>query len=171
MTSSGSTAPDGAGLPPVSRRSPLGHARNRFAMDPSSTRNAIYLIVAADVATVLVGGTIVWLADRQEYPQLTEAFWYVLQTITTVGYGDVTPTEPIGRFVGAFIMMLGIAFLSILTATITSSFIDAHQAARRAQQTIEDRAAQARLEAQFAALIDRFDRLEEFVRGNHREDA
>jgi voltage-gated potassium channel len=170
MTSSGPSAPDGAKMAPASRRTPLGRARNRFVTDPSSTRNAIFLIVAVDLGIVLIGGTIIWFFDRQEYENLTEAFWYTLQTITTVGYGDVTPTEPIGRFVGAAVMLLGIAFLSILTATITSSFIDARQTARRAEDASDDRADQARLEARLDALNDRFDRLEELVRTNRGTD-
>ena len=91
----------------------------------------------ADIAIVLVGGVTIWLLDRGEYPELTTAFWYILQTITTVGYGDVTPTAGIGRLIGAAFMMLGIAFLAILTASITSSFIDARQAARRAQNAAD----------------------------------
>jgi len=166
MTGSDSSAPDGAKVAHPSRRSPLRRAQSSFVTDPSSTRNAILLIVAVDLAIVLVGGTIIWLLDRQEYEHLTDAFWYTLQTITTVGYGDVTPTEPIGRLVGAGIMMLGIAFLSILTATITSSFIDARQAARRDQRAVDDRADQARLDARLDAMNDRFDRLEELVRTN-----
>jgi voltage-gated potassium channel len=164
MTSPEPRPPDGAQAASGSRRTPIGRAKNRFASDPASTRNAIILIVAVDLGIVLVGGTIIWLLDRQEYENLGKALWYTLQTITTVGYGDVTPTEPIGRLVGALIMMLGIAFLSILTATITSSFIDARQAARRAEEAIDDSADEARLEAQLAALNDRFDRLEELVR-------
>ena len=155
----------------MSRRTPLRRAESSFATDPSSTRNAIFLIVAVDVAIVLVGGTIIWLLDRQEYENLGKALWYTLQTITTVGYGDVTPTEPIGRLVGAGIMMLGLAFLSILTATITSSFIEARSAARRAQEASDDRDDRALLDARFDALNDRFDRLEEVVRGNRGADA
>jgi voltage-gated potassium channel len=163
--------PDPAKVTSGSRRTPLGHAQNRFITDPGSTRNAIYLIVAVDIAIVLTGGTIIWLLDRQEYEHLSEALWYTLQTITTVGYGDVTPVEPIGRLVGAFIMMLGIAFLSILTATITSSFIDARQAARRARQDSDDRADRARLEARFDAIDARFDRLEALVRADRGADS
>ena len=166
MTSSQSPGPGGRKVAPGPRRTPIGRARARFVTDPASTRNAIFLIVAVDLGIVFVGGTIIWLFDRQEYKHLTEAFWYTLQTITTVGYGDVTPTEPIGRFVGAAVMLLGIAFLSILTATITSSFIDARQAARRTQRASDDLADRARLEAQFESLIARFDRLEELVRAN-----
>jgi voltage-gated potassium channel len=164
-------APDGAGVTPGSRRTPLGRAKNRFVTDPASTRNAIILIVAVDLGIVLIGGTIIWFFDRNEYPHLGEAFWYTLQTITTVGYGDVTPTEPIGRFVGAAVMLLGIAFLSILTATITSSFIDARQAARRARQASDDSADRARLEARFDAVDARFDRLEAMLRANHGPDS
>jgi voltage-gated potassium channel len=171
MTGSGPLPPDGAKVAQPSRRTPLRRAQNSFVTDPSSTRNAIFLIVAVDFAIVLVGGTIIWLLDRQEYDHLTTALWYTLQTITTVGYGDVTPTEPIGRLVGALIMMLGIAFLSILTATITSSFIDARQAARRDKQDIDDRADQARLYARLDAVNDRFDRLEELVRTSRDESA
>jgi voltage-gated potassium channel len=170
MTHPESATPDGAKAAPTSRRTPLGRAKNRFVTDPASTRNAIFLIVAVDLGIVAIGGTIIWFFDRQEYEHLGEAFWYTLQTITTVGYGDVTPTEPIGRFVGAVIMMLGIAFLSILTATITSSFIDARQAARRAEEASDDRADRTRLDARLDALNDRFDRLEDLVRANRGAD-
>jgi voltage-gated potassium channel len=146
--------------PPTKRRMPLGRALDRFLSNPSSGRNAIFLIVLADLATVVVGGAIIWTVDRQEYAHLTEAFWYILQTITTVGYGDVTPTQPIGRFVGATVMLLGIAFLSILTATITSSFIEARQQDRLARDRAEELAHQARLEARLAEMIARLDRIE-----------
>ena len=169
MVSSEPGAPDDPKR--ASRRTPLRRAERSFATDPSSTRNAIFLIVSVDVAIVLVGGTIIWLFDRQEYENLGKALWYTLQTITTVGYGDVTPVEPIGRLVGAGIMMLGLAFLSILTATITSSFIEARSAARREQDASDERADRDRLEAQFDAMTARFDRLEELVRANRGADA
>jgi hypothetical protein len=58
-------------------------------------------------------------------------------------------------------MLLGIAFLSILTATITSSFIEARQSERLARDRADERAHRARLESQLAELIARLDRLEE----------
>ena len=158
MTSPGPPTPETPGSKPVPRRKPLVRAKSGFMTDPSSSRKAIYFIVAADIAIVLVGGTIIWLFDRAEYPELGKAFWYTLQTITTVGYGDVTPTQPVGRLVGGVIMLLGIAFLSILTATITSSFIDARQTARRADEDDDARADRERLETKLDALIARLDR-------------
>jgi voltage-gated potassium channel len=171
MTSSEPAAPGAPQVAPSSRRTPLGRAKNRFVTDPASTRNAIFLIVTADLAIVLLGGSIIWLFDRQEYENLGKALWYTLQTITTVGYGDVTPVEPIGRLVGAAIMLLAIAFLSILTATLTSSFIEARGAARRDQEASDARADRARLEARFDAVSERFDQMEALVRANRGSDS
>lgn len=142
------------------RRAPIQRASSRYFDDPTSGRKAIAAIVVADIAIVLVGGITIWLLDPAEYPQLATAFWYILQTITTVGYGDVTPVEPIGRVIGAAFMMLGIAFLAILTASITSSFIDARQAARRAQNAADADARWDRLDARLDAVIERLDRLD-----------
>jgi voltage-gated potassium channel Kch len=128
--------------------------------DPSSGRNAILLIIIANLATVIVGGLAIWLLDRRDFEHLTEAFWYILQTITTVGYGDVTPVDSIGRLVGAVVMLLGIAFISILTATITSSLVEARQAERRAQRDIEEHEDRARVEARLDMIIERLDRIE-----------
>jgi voltage-gated potassium channel len=160
MEPPGPASADDAAAPTAKRRNPFGRAVDRFLSNPSSGRNAILLIVAADVTTVMVGGAIIWTLDRQEYAHLSEAFWYILQTITTVGYGDATPTEPIGRLVGATVMLLGIAFLSILTATITSSFIEARQTERLARDAAGERAYRVRLEARLDALIERLDQLE-----------
>ena len=145
-------------------RRPLNRAETRFQNDPSSPRKAVYYIVVADAAIVLLGGSLIWFLDRQEYQHIGDALWYTLQTITTVGYGDVTPSDPIGRLVGSAIMMLGIAFLSILTATITSSFIEARQAARQAIDKEDERDDQLRLEARLDELIERLDRLEGLAR-------
>jgi voltage-gated potassium channel len=108
---------------------------------------------------VVIAGTIIWLIDRPEFEHLTEAFWYILQTVTTVGYGDVTPTDPTGRLVGALVMLLGLSFMSILTAIITSSFIEARGADRRDQEGAEEDARWARLEARLDEVIERLDRL------------
>ena len=145
---------------PARRVTPLHRAMNRFTSDPSSARNAIVLIVIADLAAVLLGALVIWTVDRREYEHFTTAVWYILQTVTTVGYGDVTPTEPIGRFIGGAVMLLAIASLSILTASITSAFIDARQAARREERDDLDQARWAELNGRLDDLVERLDRLE-----------
>jgi voltage-gated potassium channel len=75
------------------------------------------------------------------------------QTVTTVGYGDVAPAHLTGRIVGSFVMLEGTAFIAIVTAVITSTFV--------ARSTRDYAAAQARDETSDAERMEaRFDELE-----------
>ena len=145
----------------VRGRVPVARAWNSFALHPSSVRKAIRVIIAAYISAMLIGGTLIWLLDPKDYPDPWRAFWYVLQTITTVGYGDATPTDPVGRVVGAAIMLIAIASLSILTAFITSAFVEARQADRRAVSDADEAAHRERLEARLAELVERLERIEQ----------
>jgi len=53
-----------------------------------------------------------------------DALWWSIVTLTTVGYGDISPATAGGRIVGASVMLLGIGFLGLFTATIASIFIE-----------------------------------------------
>jgi voltage-gated potassium channel Kch len=89
--------------------------------------------------------------------------WWALQTVTTVGYGDVTPKHASGRFVGAVVMLEGIAFLAITTAVITSTFVARAERERAIAEGVEDAAQEERMDARFDELERRFDRLETMV--------
>jgi voltage-gated potassium channel len=96
---------------------------SRFQRDPLSVRNAVGVIVTTTAAVVVVSSVLMRLFDHSEYPHLGRALWWAMQTVPTVGYGDVTPEHTTGRIIAAFVMLWGIAFLSILTAIITSTFV------------------------------------------------
>ena len=146
---------------PLPGRVPVSRAWNNFIVHPASVRRAIRVIIAAYVTAMVLGGVVIWLVDPTDYPDIGLAFWYVLQTITTVGYGDATPTDPIGRVVGAVIMLLSIATLSILTAFITSAFVEARQSERKARSDADEAANRERLEARLNDLVDRLERIEQ----------
>ncbi len=55
---------------------------------------------------------------------LADSLWWTIVTITTVGYGDIYPASFGGRIVGALLMLFGIGFLGMLTATLASTFIE-----------------------------------------------
>jgi voltage-gated potassium channel Kch len=95
-----------------------------FMRRPLSVRKAMGVIVAATLASVVVGGGLMAVVDPEEFPDLGTGLWWALQTVTTVGYGDVTPANTAGRLVGAVFMLEAIAFVAIVTATITSSFVE-----------------------------------------------
>ena len=91
-----------------------------------------YLAGATLVLSVAAGVT-VWLIDRRDFHTLGDGLWWSLVTLATVGYGDIVPHTAWGRVVGAAVIVLGVTFLSVLTATITTSFVAADQEARAAE--------------------------------------
>jgi voltage-gated potassium channel len=125
----------------------------RFVREPPSVRNAAGVIVIATIVVVVVAGVAISLLDSEEYPDVGIGMWWALQTVTTVGYGDVTPTNFTGRLVGAAVMLEGTAFIAIVTAVITSTFV--------ARATRESEAARMKDELSDRELIEkRFDELE-----------
>ena len=102
---------------------PIERRLNRFLRNPASVRGAMGVIAVATVAVVVAGGALMRLIDHPEYSTIWVGMWWAIQTVTTVGYGDVTPKNPAGRIVAAFVMLEGVAFLAIITAAITSTFV------------------------------------------------
>ena len=135
----------------------------KFLREPPKVRTAASVIVVATLVIVVGGGALFRLLDHKEYASLWIGMWFALQTVTTVGYGDVTPKDAAGKLVAALIMLEGIAFLAIVTAAITSTFI-----ARAAQESIEtaengEEANQAWIDARFDDLAAQLNRLESAV--------
>jgi voltage-gated potassium channel len=125
----------------------------RFQRQPPSIRNAAGVIVVATAVVVVGAGILISLIDREEYPNVGLGMWYALQTVTTVGYGDVTSTNFAGKLVGAAVMLEGTAFIAIVTAVITSTFI--------ARATREAEAARSADELSDRAFMEkRFDELQ-----------
>ena len=75
---------------------------SKFLREPPSIRIAASLIVTATAVVVVGGGVLIRVLDHSEYPNVWVGMWWALQTVTTVGYGDVTPRHASGRFVGVW---------------------------------------------------------------------
>ena len=80
-------------------------------------------VVVATLVVVVGGGALFRVLGHREYHTIWTGMWLALQTVTTVGYGDVAPKNAAGKIVAALIMLEGIAFLAIVTAAITSTFV------------------------------------------------
>jgi voltage-gated potassium channel Kch len=137
---------------------------SRFLREPPSVRMAARVIVTATAVVVVVGGVLMRVLDHDEYPNIWVGMWWALQTVTTVGYGDVTPLNPSGRIIAAFVMLEGIAFLTIVVAAITSTFVARAAKERDIAQAAEEDAAEVRIEARLDGIERRLDRLEEMLR-------
>ena len=133
---------------------------NRFLRDPPSVRGAMSVIVVATATVVVAGGALMRFIDHKEYDSIWVGMWWAIQTVTTVGYGDVTPANPAGRIVAALLMLEGVAFLAIITAAITSTFVQRASQLRSPDEGTEERS----LHSRFDELEARLERIEESLR-------
>jgi voltage-gated potassium channel len=140
----------------VPRPNLIERRMSRFLREPLSVRGAVSVIVVATAVVVTGGGVVMRLLDHSEYESVWTGMWWALQTVTTVGYGDVTPQHVSGRIVAAFVMLYGIAFLTITIAAITSTFV-----ARAEREQMERSGEQRRLETHLDDLLERLERIEQ----------
>jgi voltage-gated potassium channel len=147
-------------MPRVPRPNLIERRMSRLLSEPPSVRTAAGVIVTATAVVVVVGGILMRFLDHDEYSNIWVGMWWALQTVTTVGYGDVTPKHTSGRIVATFVMLEGIAFLTIIIAAITSTFVARAQAEREATEASEEEAVEQRVEAQLDDLAARLDRVE-----------
>ena len=90
-------------------------------------RERIPTLAAASAAILFVGATAVFLAESAapgaSIRGFGDALWYGLATITTVGYGDVTPVTAAGRIASVILMLGGLGLVSVFTATFASVLV------------------------------------------------
>ena len=133
---------------------------SRILREPPTIGVATGVIVSATAVVVAGSGVLIWALDHDEYPNIWVGMWWALQTVTTVGYGDVSPTNPSGRIIGAVVMRYGVAFVTIFVAAITSIFVT-----RASQERgIAEDEAERRIEAKLGVIDDRMGRLEDLLR-------
>lgn len=120
---------------------PLREFTERRLERSLETGRILPLIITCIAALVVVFGVLMWLVDRKDFPTLGLALWWATSTVTTVGYGDVVPVEPAGRFVATGLMIVGFASLSLLTGVIASLLVNRRTAAqaRLMVDRVEDR--------------------------------
>src|SRR5262249_3353467 len=115
---------------------------------------AVRAVAVLTLAMTLVSGTMIHVIDHDEFPTLGAGLWLAAQTVTTVGYGDVVPQATAGRLVAVYVMLTGIAFLTVSTAAISASLI---AGARRQSRSAADEAV---LDARLTEISNRLERIE-----------
>ena len=95
---------------------------------PLLTRLPVIVIAGFTMIAALVAGVVVRLADPGDFRSFPDALWWSVQTITTVGYGDIVPRHTEGRVIAAIVMLMGIALIAVVTATVTATLVNANRA-------------------------------------------
>ncbi len=136
----------------------------RFLRKPVTVRSAASAIVSTTALIVVVSGLLMRVLDHREYPNIFIGMWWAIQTVTTVGYGDVTPKAVAGRVVAAVVMLEGIAFIAIVTAAITSTFVARAGHLQDVADADADAKKDASIQSSLADVTQRLDRLETMMR-------
>ena len=126
------TEPSGRFLP--------GRFWPRLERGPLSARRAARAVALVTVFVTVMSGVAIWLVDRDEFPNVWVGLWWAVQTVTTVGYGDITPSHVGGRLIAAVVMVSGVGFVTVVTAAITALFVESarRRVHRTGEGTIED---------------------------------
>jgi voltage-gated potassium channel len=136
---------------------PMQRFESRVERKGLRPRFAAYVIVAFWTAGVVVFGVVERLIDPDTFDTVWLGMWWAIQTVTTVGYGDVVPGSTAGKLVASFMMLGGLSLFAVVTGAITSAFVAQAQRPRQSDPLIEQlgemtaevkalRAAVARLE-------------------------
>ena len=129
--------------------------------------SAVYsgvVISASSILMYLVEGSV----QPEEFGSIPRCLWWSIITVTTVGYGDVSPLTPLGKIIGAVTAIMGVCVVALLTGIVANAF--ANQVARR-KAILEAEVANALLDgeisdqehAKIESLRKRFDLSEDHV--------
>jgi voltage-gated potassium channel len=78
--------------------------------------------------TVTISGSLMYMLEVEEQPtvftSIPAAMWWAIETLTTVGYGDMVPVTATGRILGGMVSIIGIGTLALFSGLITVGFLD-----------------------------------------------
>lgn len=103
-----------------------GRRSRRLQRAVQSGRIIPYL-AGITVLCALAGGIVLRFLDSESFPTVGGGIWFALQTVTTVGYGDTVPEGAWGKIVASVVMVAGVTFISLTTATVVSAFVSFEQ--------------------------------------------
>lgn len=107
----------------LARYSPALAGLGRVVYDE---RRALLGALIITSGLVLFASSIIYLIEREVQPEafgsIPQAMWWAISTLTTVGYGDVTPVTPLGRVFGGLIMVFGLAIIALPVGILASGF-------------------------------------------------
>src|SRR5258706_10881961 len=113
-----------------------------FVSSISCSRSSLKRSTAGPTVVIVGLGAMGILAvergQNNSIQSVGDALWWAVVTTTTVGYGDVSPVTGEGRLIAVALMVVGIGFIGVFTATITSFFLEPSRIIEE-QTTIEAR--------------------------------
>lgn len=97
------------------------------AMVRSMRKISIFILFV--LTCVIILGSVIYLVedDNPGFSSIPQSVYWAIVTITTVGYGDVAPATPLGKFIASFIMLLGYGIIAVPTGIVTTEMAHAYR--------------------------------------------
>jgi voltage-gated potassium channel len=92
-----------------------------------ASRRKILVFLSVVMMAILILGTVMYVVEGPEhgYTSIPVAMYWATVTMTTVGYGDITPHTPLGKAIASFMMLLGWGILAVPTGIVTAEMTSA----------------------------------------------
>lgn len=95
------------------------------------SRRKIFVFFFFVVIIVISIGTVMYMIEGSlpgsQFRNIPSSIYWAVVTLTTVGYGDITPVTPLGRFLSACVMLLGYTIIAVPTGIVSVSMINARR--------------------------------------------
>ena len=122
----------------MEQRTPLervgGRLLGRVQRTDVTPRQAAGVIAAFWAVGVVIFGIVMRLVDPDTFDNVWLGMWWGVQTITTVGYGDVVPENTAGKVLATLLMFGGLSLVAVVTGAITSAFVAQAQQRTRGER-------------------------------------
>ena len=92
-------------------------------------RELFLLVILLGIFTITFGSIMYYVEHEvnNQFYSIIQGCWWSIVTITTVGYGEIVPKTPLGKFVGSVVLTLGIVFLALPMTIIVSKFSSVYE--------------------------------------------
>jgi voltage-gated potassium channel len=103
-----------------------------------SRKEELFLAFSLAGFTILIASTLMFWAEGEAQPEkfgsIPRTFWWAIVTMTTVGYGDVYPITPVGRFLSGMVSVAAIGLIALPTGILAAAMSDVMQRRRGGKQ-------------------------------------
>jgi voltage-gated potassium channel len=91
-----------------------------------ASREKISVFIFFVIVLVIVVGTVMYLIEGEEhgFTSIPRGIYWAVVTLTTVGYGDISPQTPFGQFMASVVMIMGYAIIAVPTGIVTAEIIN-----------------------------------------------
>ncbi len=107
----------------------------KIAIVGSLKKISIFMLVVLSLVIIL--GSVMYLVEkgRNGFDSIPDSIYWAIVTITTVGYGDISPITPLGKFIASVIMLIGYGIIAVPTGIITTEMALAVRSRKQGHET------------------------------------